>query len=213
MKQNLHVVATLHRDPPTTLQDHRCDAMSTRKSPSDQTQFFRYALLRIRGEQGWSQLAMAQRLGVSKRTLSTWENGQELPPFTHRMHLVVALHDQDPELVLEIADALGISAHPGVQPLLQQLRDSLEDESDDAPPPEPLPPPPPPPPRPAPDVLRRAVDAVVREAADALNVSANELRAVMGQTLRVCAELGANVEETREAIAVKAKKARATSPE
>jgi hypothetical protein len=157
--------------------------------------------MRFRDEVKWTQDDLGARLGVSRRTVSNWENGYWLPPFKQRLHVVLALRDAPPGFVLTIADALGVSVDPAVAPLLQPFRDALDPPAPVAPP---LPPPPPEPPRvrPEPAHLRAAVDAVVRDAADAMNVAANELRAAVGRALAACAELGATVEETQAAVAV-----------
>jgi transcriptional regulator with XRE-family HTH domain len=182
--------------------------LSTRRRRSE-TDRFRQALLRLRGDNDWHQDTLARTLGVSKRTLSNWECGYWLPPFKQRIHIVLSLRDVAPEIVLEVADGLGVSVDPAVASFLKPYRDALDPP---APPAEPgvapaLPPAPPPPPRMPTDaaLLRRAVDVIVREAADGMNVSANELRAAIGRALATCAEIGGTVEEMREAVAVKEK--------
>jgi transcriptional regulator with XRE-family HTH domain len=151
---------------------------------------------------------LAAKLGVSKRTLSNWECGYWLPPFKQRLHVVLSLRDVPAEYVLEIADGLAVSVDPAVAPFLQPFRDALDGPKRvAAEPPPALTPEPPPPPRPRTDprVLRSAMDAVVRDTADAMNVSANELRAAVGRSLAACAEIGGTLEEMREAVAVRGK--------
>ena len=163
---------------------------------------FRVALLRLRSEEDWTQRTLAAKLGVSKRTLSNWECGYWLPPFKQRLHVLLSLRDAPPEHVLEIADALGVSSDPAVATFLQPYKDALD------------------PPAPAPDVaalpapprrptdparLRSALDAVVRDAADAMNVPANELRGAIGRAIAASAELGGTLEEMGVAVAVKGK--------
>jgi transcriptional regulator with XRE-family HTH domain len=167
---------------------------------------FRFALMALREAQGWTQQRLGIELSVSKRTLSNWECGYWLPPFKQRLHLVLALRDMPPEHVLDIADGLGVSIDPAVAPFLQPYRDALE-EPEEAPVAAPPPPvPPPPPPRPSPEELRAAVDAVVRDAADGMNVSANELRAALGRALDACGAMNATLEDARGAVVVKEKK-------
>jgi transcriptional regulator with XRE-family HTH domain len=182
-----------------------------RRSEADQ---FRRALLSVRTGNAWTQEQLAARLGVSKRTLSNWECGYWLPPHKQRLHLVLALRDQAPEHVLEVADGLGVSVDPATVPFLQPYRDALA-----PPPPEPPPPPAPvvlpqPPPRVPtdPELLRKAMDAVLRDAADAMNVATNELRAAVARAITGCAELGGTLEEMRDAVAVRPKPGGAKRP-
>jgi transcriptional regulator with XRE-family HTH domain len=170
-----------------------------RRSETDR---FRVAVMRMRKELGWTQNALAARLGISRRTLSTWESGYWLPPFKERLHVVLKLRDVPPQHVLEIADALGLGTDPMVQALLTPFRDALYGpDEDDAPPAAPAAPSPPPSPRPAPEQLRAAMDVVVRETADALDARPNDVRAAITRALAACEALGANLEETRAAVA------------
>jgi transcriptional regulator with XRE-family HTH domain len=162
---------------------------------------FRVAVRQLRTKMGWTQTQLGARLSVSRRTLSHWENGFWLPPFKQRLHVVLALREAPPEYVLEIADALGVSLDPLVKPLLQTFEDAL-DASIDAeqgviaqPPVAVVAAPEPPRPRPAPTDLRAAVDAVVREVADALDARPNAVRAAIVATLQACRALGANLDE------------------
>jgi transcriptional regulator with XRE-family HTH domain len=168
----------------------------------------------LRGHNEWTQPQLAAKLGVSKRTLSNWECGYWLPPFKQRLHVVLALRDVPPEHVLEIADGLGVSVDPAVTPFLQPFRDALnpppvvEAVAPVAPPSLPPPEPPPAePPRPRVDAqqLREAMDSVVRDAADGMNVAANDLRAALGRAIATCGELGGTLEEMQEAVVVKGK--------
>jgi len=144
----------------------------------------------------------------SPRRPSNWERGYWLPPHKQRLDVVLSLRDEAPEHVLEIADGLGVSVDPATEPFLRKYRDALD------------PPPPveeapvayvpvvvPEPPRVPVDAagLRAKMDAVVREAADAMNVSANELRVAFGRAVAGCAEMGGTLEEMREAVAVEEK--------
>jgi transcriptional regulator with XRE-family HTH domain len=49
--------------------------------------------MRLRDELGWTQEALAVKLGVTARTLSNWENGYWLPPLKQRLHVLLALRD------------------------------------------------------------------------------------------------------------------------
>ncbi|HEY2513197.1 MAG TPA: helix-turn-helix transcriptional regulator [Polyangiaceae bacterium] len=161
---------------------------------------------RLRGEVKFNQDTLACRLGISKRTLSYWENGYWLPPFKQRLHVVVALREMPPQYVVEIAEALGVASDPAVATMLQPFRDALDEE--DAEPvvaPPPLPAAPPPPPRPSEAEVRAAIDPIVREAADAMNVAANDLRAVLGHALGAAAEIGATLKDVQGAVVVRKK--------
>jgi transcriptional regulator with XRE-family HTH domain len=176
---------------------------------------FRQALLHLREEHGWTQSDLAAKLGVSKRTLSHWECAHWLPPFKQRLHIVLSLREVPPEHVLEIADGLRVSLDPGVEPFLKPYRDALDPPPvvEVLPPTPVVPPPPPPapPPRPRvdPEALRSAMDAVMRDTADGMNVLANDLRAAVGRALATCGALGGTLEEMQEAVTVKAKAKRA----
>lgn len=173
----------------------------------DETLTFRVLLVQLRQELGWQQDDLASKLQVSKRTLSHWECGHWLPPFKQRLHVVAALRDAPPEYVLAVADALGVSVNPAVAPMLQPFKDALD-------PPEPvLAPSPPPRARVDADGLRRALDAIVWSVADEMNVAANDLRALVGRALAAGGEMGATLEELRDAVAVKRKAKSATSVE
>jgi len=165
--------------------------MSTTRRRISEAERFSQALLSLRKERKWSQDTLARQLGVSKRMVSNWECGYELPHFNKRAHVVVSLLDQPPQHVLEIADALAVSVQPGIAPLLQSLRDALEGRVATTVA------------RPAPEVLRQAVDALVREAADHLDVTPNGLRAALGKVVAACAELGGTLGDLKDAVAVK----------
>ncbi len=173
----------------------------------DETNAFRFALMRLRGAMEWTQTDLAGTLSVSKRTVSTWENGYWLPPFKQRVHVVLALRNAPPEYVLAIADGLGVSVDPALAPLLRPFRDALL-EPDEEPGREEVTAPPaavPMRPQPSLEALRAVVDAIVRDAADTMNVPANDLRAALGRTLAACEDLGATMAGTREALAVRAR--------
>ncbi len=44
---------------------------------------FGRALRKARGEHGWNQQDLAERVGVSQVTVSHWERGEEYPSFAH----------------------------------------------------------------------------------------------------------------------------------
>ncbi len=139
-------------------------------------------------------------LTVSRRTLVNWECAYWLPPRKQRVQLVLALRAVPPEHVLNVAESLGLTNDDAVAPLLAQFERALEGE---APPvvAARAPATPPPPPRPTPEALRAAVDAVVHTSADALDVRASDLRAAVTRVLAACGDLGANLDETRGAVA------------
>ncbi len=112
-----------------------------------------------------------------------------------------------PEHVLDVAAALGLANDAAVAPLLAPFERALD--GDDAAPSAPDPPAPRAP-RPTPEGLRAAVDAVVLASADALDVRASDLRGAVARVLSTCAELGADVDDLRAAVATlsPAKKAR-----
>jgi transcriptional regulator with XRE-family HTH domain len=140
---------------------------------------------------------MAAKLGVSKRTLSTWENGYALPGVRQRAHVVLSLLDAPPESLVEMAEALGVSGNPAVAAVLKPHREALSPKPSATRPP------------PSPEVLRAAVDTIVRDAADAMNVPANDLREAIGRAVAACDDLGATMEGTRGAVTVRARAKRA----
>jgi transcriptional regulator with XRE-family HTH domain len=177
---------------------------------------FRQSLLDIRRQQDWTQAKLARVLAVSERTLSGWESAYWLPSFKQRLHVVLSMRNLPPERVLQVADALGVSADEAVAPFLQPFRDALD------PPPPPADPAPPPPPAPvaAPlripvdaRALRDAIDAVVRTAADDLDVRPGDLRAVLKSALVASSAHGATVEDIAAALAVAKKRPAATTDE
>ena len=180
--------------------------MAASQRPRDETVRFRGAVQLLRRKLKINQESLARRLGISQRTLSNWENGYWLPPFKQRLHVVLALREMPPEYVLEIADALGVASDPAVAPLLQPFRDALEPDSVEEVALQPPPPPaPPPPPRPSAEEVRAKLDGIVREGADAMNVAANDLRAVMKRALEAAEELGATLEDVKGAVEVRKK--------
>jgi transcriptional regulator with XRE-family HTH domain len=176
----------------------------------EETRDFSVTLRLLREELGWTQETLAARLGVSRRTLVSWECGYWLPPVKQRVHVLLALHGVPPEYLLDLAAALGVSTDEAIRPLLDPLERACDAEEEAhaallAPAPQVAP-------RPSPDALRAAVDVVVRTSADALDVRASDLRAAVTRVLAACAELGADIDEVRGAVeAPSASKGRATS--
>ena len=169
----------------------------------EEARAFMIVLRTLREEMGWTQDTLAATLGVSRRTLVSWECGYWLPPVKQRVHLLLALRTAPPAHVLDLADALGVSRDEAIRPLLEPLERAYdaEMEADAAEVAVPLAPAPPPAPRPSPEALRSAVDAVVQTSADALDVRASDLRTAVTRVLAACTELGANVDEVRDAVA------------
>ncbi len=198
------------------------DTSRPRPRAREEAAKFASVLRAIRTQMGWKQPAMAQRLGVSRRTLVSWECGYWLPPPKLRVHLVLALKEASPRWLLVLADSLGVSSNPAAGFLLQEFHDAIADEERDAeaakarldppppePPPEPPPPPPPAPPRATPEELKQVTDAIVWQAADALNVRPNDLRAVVSKLLSAWSEKGATPDDAAAAVAVTARRAEA----
>jgi transcriptional regulator with XRE-family HTH domain len=170
---------------------------------------FSAALRRLREESDWTQAQLANRLGVSVRTLSNWECGYWLPPFKQRLHVVLAMHDAPPAYVLTIADALGVSVDPVVARFLAPFREALDDTTTAATGVEagslrvtsPVAPPVPvAPPRPAPDALRAAVDPIVLAASNTLDARPNDVRAIVARVIEACGAMGGTLEDAAEAV-------------
>jgi transcriptional regulator with XRE-family HTH domain len=168
---------------------------------------FRVLLMRIAKSHGWNRDALAGKLGVSKRTTSHWICGHWLPPARERVHVLLTLRDEPSDVVLALADALGLSTDPAAAPVVRFFEDRLEAEEAAAqaiaaPPAAAPAPPPPPKPRPTPEALRAAADGAIREAADAMDARPNELRIAVGQVLAALAALDATIDDARGALAV-----------
>jgi len=71
-----------------------------------ETEEFRVTLMLLRDALGWTQEELAIKLGVTARTVSSWENGYWLPPVKQRLHFLHALRDIPPGYVLAFADQL-----------------------------------------------------------------------------------------------------------
>ncbi len=57
------------------------------------------AIRRARQKRRWTQVELAQRLGVSQGTISFWERGVESPSLTHQVQLVALM----PEIFEQLA--------------------------------------------------------------------------------------------------------------
>ena len=196
---------------------------STTPRRRSELETFALAMQLLRESLKYEQGRMAIHLEVSQRTLSDWENQYSIPDAKERLHFLYTLHGFAPDHVQEFAEIFGLRDHPGVAPLLPK-------DEPAAPPPAPAPPPllveaappPPPPPEPPPvpeppppvaptrDEIAALVDAVVREAADAVDVRASDLRRGVHAVLEAIAESGASIDDTRAvlAVAVRAKRGR-----
>ena len=168
-----------------------------RPTRRDEAVVFGEALVELRRAMGWTQGELGARLRVSRRTLTNWEGGYWLPPLKQRPHVVLALTEAPPDHVLGIAETLGVSSNPGAGPVLDQLERALDaimtppaaQAKDQAPPA-------------TPEELRAIVDAIVREAADAMDASPNAVREVIGRVLAACRERGATLEAIAAGVAV-----------
>jgi transcriptional regulator with XRE-family HTH domain len=76
--------------------------------PVGLTDSFDAVIRAIRDAHGWTQIQLAQRLGVSPKTLGRYTLNNELPPPARRHGMVHALADIDPALLARFARALGV---------------------------------------------------------------------------------------------------------
>ena len=164
------------------------------KTPRRHSEYQNFAvtLVYLRKAMGWTQGDLAVRLGVSRRTLVSWENTHWLPPHKQRLHMVLTIGKSSPIYALKVAQALGLVGDPLAQPTLEALERAVEAAGE-----------PPPPERPSPEALRTAVDATVRVEADGLNVTASALRGAITRTLTMAAATGATFEDFVEALRVR----------
>ena len=149
-------------------------------------------LMLLRDALGWTQEELAIKLGVTARTVSSWENGYWLPPVKQRLHFLHALRDIPPGYVLAFADQLGLSSDPTHDAFLQPFRDAVDGvgEESAAPVRPPI----------SPAELKSAVDRLLREVAAALGAKPSDLRAGVARLLKECVTLGATLDEVHEAI-------------
>jgi DNA-binding transcriptional regulator YiaG len=184
---------------------------STRSRRRSELETFATTMRILRKSLGREQRRMAALLEVSQRTLSDWENQHAIPDVKERLHFLHTLHGFAPDYVETFAAIFGLDEHPGVTPLLPK-------EEPEAPPPAPplLPvvveaaPPPLPPSASSREEVALLVDRVVREAADAVDVRASDLRRGVHAVLEAVAEKGATLDDARAvlAAAVRAKRGR-----
>jgi transcriptional regulator with XRE-family HTH domain len=131
----------------------------------------------IRDMMGWKQPEMAARLGVDPKTLGNWENAYWLPPAKLRLHVLASLHEVPREALCMLAAALGVPAPPAA-------RAGAPGE-----------------PMPTDEELRALGDALVREAAEHLDVRPKQLRAVLAKILAAFVGEGVTLEDAARAIA------------
>ena len=55
--------------------------------------FLANAIRVARGKHGWTQIDLANRLGVTQGTISFWENGVEIPSLSHQVRLIEVMPD------------------------------------------------------------------------------------------------------------------------
>ena len=75
-------------------------------------------IARKRGEQNLTQEQLAERLGVSNKTVSKWENGKCMPDYGVVQWLCGELHVTLPELIVSanVKPADSANAYPPVAP-------------------------------------------------------------------------------------------------
>ncbi len=73
---------------------------------------FGRGIRKARGERGWNQQELAERVGVSQVTISHWERGEEYPSFAHLAALGSVLpkvlhyaHEEELELLRRLMRA------------------------------------------------------------------------------------------------------------
>src|ERR1700678_1216943 len=102
---------------------------------------FRLVLLLVLQEMKWTQTQLAQRLGVSTKTITRYVCSQSLPPVGRRHGIVYALRELPAPLLLRVAASLNVAADFAVE-LPRVTRD--------------------------PELLRPALEAAVAEVAEKL---------------------------------------------
>jgi hypothetical protein len=158
-----------------------------------------------------AQGSMAIRLGVSQRLLSNWENGYTQPDAKEHLHFIYRMHEIEPEWAETLAGLLGLDEHPAIMPLFPEEPEVPPPPPVVVPVPVPVAPPPAevvaplPPPPPTRDEVRALLDAVVREAADVVDVRASDLRRGLYAVLDALVEASVSIEDARAALGMKAK--------
>lgn len=69
---------------------------------------FATALHRVYAATEWTQIVLAEHLGISPKTLGRYSRGEAFPPVGRRHGIVHALRDLDPALLLQVVRSLGL---------------------------------------------------------------------------------------------------------
>ena len=105
---------------------------------------FALVLLDVLAAMKWKQNVLAQKLGVSTKTIGRYVNGQAVPPIGRRIGIVHALSEVDVPLLTRVATSLGVEAQfrgslprpvrdlASVKPVLLEKAGSLADDVLDA---------------------------------------------------------------------------------
>ena len=72
---------------------------SRRKDPRDVQRVLGLGITRLRRRHGWSQAALAQRMGISRHSLGKWERGVRRPTLEHLVMLLDLLETTFEELL------------------------------------------------------------------------------------------------------------------
>jgi hypothetical protein len=136
---------------------------------------FREVLLAIQGATGWTQPMLAERFGISVRTLTRYTAGEAVPPPSRRHGIVHALGDLHPTLLARVVASLGVAhdfpAGVPIRPVVLH-----------------------------PDVVRQAVDAAVIEAAERVDAGPIRTRLALATFLDRMAARGIDVATARTAL-------------
>ena len=137
---------------------------------------FRDVILAIRYTTGWTQPVLAQRLGISVRTLTRYTDGRKVPPPSRRHGIVHALSDLDPTLLARVVASLGV-AHdfPAGAPVGPRVLD--------------------------PAVVHQTVEAAVIEAAERVDAGPTRTRLALATFLQRMAEQGIDGATARAVLA------------
>jgi transcriptional regulator with XRE-family HTH domain len=156
---------------------HMRAAMVTSGGPRHVDSFDR-VLHAVRAATGWQLKDLAERFGISTKTIGRYISGQAVPPEARRHGIVHALRDLDPPLLTRVAASLGLS---------HEFERAL--------------------PRPAPDaaLAKVALDAAAQEVAERLDAGPLRVRAALSGFLSRLAEADLDV---RTAQALLAKRGR-----
>jgi transcriptional regulator with XRE-family HTH domain len=127
--------------------------------PSRQADTFDLVMLDLLRAMGWTQRQLADRFGVSTKTIGRWVSGQAVPPVARRHGLVALLHDVDQPMLLRVVTSLGLP------------KAAL-----------------PPPPSPDSASAQRIVDAATQEVAERLDAGPIRVRAALARFVAHLAE-------------------------